>query len=193
MDSRSVIKGELDQAQAVLASVLSDESLLALVENAASVMIDAINDGKKILTCGNGGSHCDAMHFAEELLGRFRDNRPPLPAICASDPSYLSCVANDYGFEHVFSRFVEGVGTSGDVLLVISTSGKSPNVINAAQAGREKGLTVVALTGNDGGELAQHADIEIRVPHSGYADRIQEVHIKVIHILILLIEKSVLT
>lgn len=142
-----------------------------------------------MLSCGNGGSHCDAMHFAEELTGRYRENRPGYPAIAISDVSHISCVGNDFGFNDIFSRYVEAVGREGDVLLGISTSGNSANVIKAIAAAREKGMKVITLTGKDGGKMAGTADIEIRVPHFGYADRIQEIHIKVIHILIQLIEK----
>ena len=155
-------------------------------------MAEAIRSGHKIISCGNGGSHCDAMHFAEELSGRYRDDRRALPAIAVSDISHLTCVGNDYGFEFIFSRFVEGLGQAGDVLLGISTSGNSANVIRAVEAARAKGMKVVILSGKDGGKLAGQADVEIRVPHFGYADRIQEVHIKIIHILILLIEKMTL-
>ena len=154
-------------------------------------MASAIESGHKIIACGNGGSHCDAMHFAEELSGRYRENRRALPALAISDPSHLSCVSNDYGFEHVFSRYVEALGQAGDVLLAISTSGNSVNVLRAVEVARERGLSVVLLSGKDGGKLAGRADVEIRVAHAGYADRIQEVHIKVIHTLILLIEKLV--
>ena len=133
---------------------------------------------------------CDAMHFAEELTGKFREERSPIPAVSISDPSHLTCVGNDYGFDAIFSRYVESVGNTGDVLLAISTSGKSTNVIRAAEEANRKGIKVVALTGKDGGELSDLCDIEIRVPHFGYSDRIQEIHIKVIHILILLIEKN---
>ncbi len=133
---------------------------------------------------------CDAMHFAEELTGKFREERSPIPAVSISDPSHITCVGNDYGFDAIFSRYVESVGNTGDVLLAISTSGKSTNVIRAAEEANRKGIKVVALTGKDGGELSDLCDIEIRVPHFGYSDRIQEIHIKVIHILILLIEKN---
>jgi D-sedoheptulose 7-phosphate isomerase len=132
------------------------------------------------------------MHFAEELTGRYRDNRKAIAAICVSDPSHISCVSNDYGYEFVFSRYIEALGNKGDVLLGISTSGNSPNIIKAAQTAKEKGMKVIILSGKDGGNLAPLADIELRVPHFGYADRIQEVHIKIIHILILLIEKEVI-
>ena len=129
------------------------------------------------------------MHFAEELTGRFRENRPGYPAIAISDPSHLSCVSNDFGYEYVFSRYLEAVGAKGDVLLGISTSGNSGNILKAVEAAREKGMTVILLSGKDGGKMAGMADVEIRVPHFGYADRIQEVHIKAIHIMIQLVEK----
>ena len=128
------------------------------------------------------------MHFAEELTGRYRENRPGYAGIAISDPSHLSCVSNDFGYEFVFSRYLEAVGRRGDVLLAISTSGNSANVLRAMQVAKEKGIHCVALTGKDGGKMAAMADVEIRVPHFGYADRIQEVHIKVIHLLIQLIE-----
>ena len=133
---------------------------------------------------------CDAMHFAEELSGRYRNNRPALAAVSISDPSHLSCVANDYGYDHVFSRYIEGLGQSGDVLLGISTSGNSKNVILALEAAKAKGIQTIVLTGKDGGELAKIADLEIRAPFSHFADRAQEIHIKVIHAFILGIEKS---
>jgi len=154
-------------------------------------MGNAIKSGGKIISCGNGGSHCDAMHFAEELTGKYRDARKALPAICISDASHISCVGNDYGYEFIFSRYLEALGNKGDVLLGISTSGNSGNVLNALQVARDKGMKTVVLTGNKGGKIGPLADVEIRVPHLGYADRIQEIHIKVIHILILLIEKQV--
>lgn len=191
MELRSLITGQLNEAAQVLQSFINDPAQLDRVEQAAGLMVQAINSGGKIISCGNGGSHCDAMHFAEELTGRYRDNRRALPAICISDPSHITCVGNDYGFEYIFSRYIEALGNQGDVLLGISTSGNSANVINAARAAKEKGMKVITLSGNEGGKLAPLADVEIRVPHKGYADRIQEVHIKIIHILILLIEKQV--
>ena len=154
------------------------------------MIANAFKAGNKVIACGNGGSHCDAMHFAEELTGRYRENRPALPAIAISDPSHLSCVANDFGFNYVFSRYIEGLGQSGDVLVGISTSGQSQNIYNAMQAAKAKGMSVIALTGKDGGKIAPLADVEVRVPHFGFADRIQEIHIKVIHIFIQLIEQE---
>ncbi|EKT59403.1 D-sedoheptulose 7-phosphate isomerase [Providencia sneebia] len=187
---QDLIRGELSEAADTLAQFLNDEKNINAIEDAAVLLANSFKAGGKVLSCGNGGSHCDAMHFAEELTGRYRDNRPAYPAIAISDVSHLSCVSNDFGYEFVFSRFIEGVGREGDVLLGISTSGNSGNIIKAISAAREKGMKVITLTGKDGGKMAGTADIEIRVPHFGYADRIQEIHIKVIHILIQLIEKE---
>ena len=130
----------------------------------------------------------DAMHFAEELTGRFRGDRPALPAMAISDPTHLTCVANDFGFEYVFSRYVEAHGKAGDVLLAISTSGNSENIVKAVDAAHCKGMLVIGLTGKDGGKMKNMCDVNICVPWNGYSDRIQEIHIKVIHILIEQIE-----
>jgi D-sedoheptulose 7-phosphate isomerase len=162
------------------------------IAHAAAIMASSILTGGKVISCGNGGSLCDAMHFAEELTGRFRLNRRPLPAIAISDPSHITCVGNDYGFDAIFSNYVDALGNQEDVLLCISTSGNSENIIKAAESAKKKGIKVVALTGKDGGKLATLADVEIRVAHHGFSDRIQEIHIKVIHILVLLIEQKVL-
>lgn len=182
------IKDELKQAAAVLDQFLSDEKNIQLIEQAALLLANSFKQGGKVISCGNGGSHCDAMHFAEELTGRYRENRPGFPAIAISDPSHISCVGNDFGFDHIFSRYIEAVGQSGDVLFCLSTSGNSKNILNAINVAKNKNIKVIALTGKDGGKIANLADIEIRVPHFGYADRIQEVHIKIIHILMMLIE-----
>ena len=192
MEFQNIISQELREAHTVLETFLNDPVQIEKIEKAASLMADAISNNHKIISCGNGGSHCDAMHFAEELTGRYRDDRRSLPAIAISDVSHLSCVSNDFGFEFVFSRFVEGLGQSGDVFLGLSTSGNSANIIRAVEAAKAKGMKVVILSGKDGGKLAGQADVEIRVPHFGYADRIQEIHIKVIHIFMLLIEKMVI-
>ncbi|MBL3656764.1 D-sedoheptulose 7-phosphate isomerase [Fulvivirga sediminis] len=191
MSNLQLIKQELLQASDVLDDFLTDTTNIQKIESAANLFVESFKKGGKAISCGNGGSHCDAMHFAEELTGRFRDERKPLPAVAISDSSHITCVGNDYGYDKVFSRFVEALGTENDVLLAISTSGNSRNIIEAARVARANGVKVVALTGNGGGELGEMADLEIRVPHYGYADRIQEVHIKVIHILIMLIEKMV--
>nr|WKN37581.1 D-sedoheptulose 7-phosphate isomerase [Tunicatimonas sp. TK19036] len=188
---RDIIQQEFQEATQVLTTFWQDEERIAAIEQAATLFANTIREGGKIMSCGNGGSHCDAMHFAEELSGRYRENRSALPALAISDPSHLSCVSNDFGYEQVFSRFIEGLGKPEDALLAISTSGNSPSILEAVKAARTKGMKIVTLTGKDGGKLAGQADVEICVPHFGYADRIQEIHIKVIHILILLIEKQV--
>ncbi|MBB3698061.1 D-sedoheptulose 7-phosphate isomerase [Flammeovirga yaeyamensis] len=189
-DFKSLIEGELKEAQTVLEKFLSDENNIHSIEKAADLLVDSFKNDGKVISCGNGGSHCDAMHFAEELTGRYREDRPSIGAIAISDASHLSCVSNDYGFEYVFSRYLQGVGRKGDVLFVLSTSGNSQNIVNAIDVAKEKGIKVIALTGKDGGKMAGLADVEIRVPHFGFADRIQEIHIKVIHIIIQLIEKK---
>ncbi|OKL41217.1 D-sedoheptulose 7-phosphate isomerase [Pontibacter flavimaris] len=186
----TTILAELTQAQDVLTAFLSDAQNIASIEKAAEAMAASIQNGGKILSCGNGGSMCDAMHFAEELTGRYRNDRRALPAISISDASHMSCVGNDYGYEYVFSRYLEALGNNGDVLLAISTSGNSGNVLRAAETAKAKGIKVVGLTGKDGGKLAPLCDVEVRVPHFGYADRVQEIHIKVIHIFILLLEQK---
>jgi D-sedoheptulose 7-phosphate isomerase len=190
MELIDIITGEFSEAQNVLSKFIADSQNFETIANAAKLMSDSLKNGSKIISCGNGGSHCDAMHFAEELSGRYRGDRKSLAAIAISDVSHISCVGNDYGFDFVFSRFVEGLGNQGDVLLAISTSGNSQNIVNAVEAARLKGLKVILLTGKDGGKLHGKADVEIIVPHFGFADRIQEIHIKVIHCLILLIEKQ---
>jgi D-sedoheptulose 7-phosphate isomerase len=186
----SIIREHLTQAHDLLTIVLNDESFLASVDAATEAMVKSLKNDGGIYSCGNGGSMCDAMHFAEELSGRYRDNRPAYRAMSISDPSHLSCVGNDYGFDYVFSRFIEGIGRPGDVLVGITTSGNSKNVLLAAKAAKEKGMIVVGLTGKNGGEMSALCDVEIRVPWFEYADRIQEIHIKVIHSLIAGIEKG---
>nr|WP_321271173.1 D-sedoheptulose 7-phosphate isomerase [uncultured Tolumonas sp.] len=187
---QEIIKQELVTAQQALADFIADAENINAIEQAAKLIAASLRDGGKVMSCGNGGSHCDAMHFAEELTGRYREDRPGYAGIAISDPSHLSCVSNDYGYQYVFSRYLEAVGRSGDVMLGISTSGNSGNIITAIEAAKNKGIKVVTLTGKDGGKMAGMADVEIRVPYFGYADRIQEIHIKVIHILIMLIEKE---
>lgn len=184
------IESHFAEAASVLEQFRRDAGNLAAVERSGDLMVAALKAGGKVISCGNGGSMCDAMHFAEELSGKFRDDRPPIAAISISDPAHLSCVGNDHGYEQVFARFVQALGRPGDVLLAISTSGNSPNVVRAVDAAKQRGMQVVGLTGNHGGKLAALCDVEVRVPHSGYADRVQEVHIKVIHALIDHIERA---
>jgi D-sedoheptulose 7-phosphate isomerase len=184
------IAAHFEEAQEVLKKFNSAENHDKIAQ-AAKAMSQAIVNGKKIISCGNGGSMCDSMHFAEELTGRYRNNRKAIPAISISDPSHMSCVSNDFGFEFVFSRFIEAFGQEGDVLLAISTSGNSGNVLNAIEAAKAKKMIVVGLTGKDGGKMKDLCDLEIRAPYSEFADRAQEIHIKVIHCLIDSIEEMI--
>lgn len=188
MQNLEQIKANFTEAENILEEFIGNEKNFESIVLAAKLMSESINSGGKIISCGNGGSMCDAMHFAEELSGRFRENRRALPALSISDPSHISCVANDYGYDFVFSRYIEALGKNGDVLLVISTSGNSKNVLEAIRAAKECGMKVVGLTGKGGGKMADLCDVEIRAPHSDYADRAQEIHIKVIHSLIQSIE-----
>ena len=185
------IYNDLKEASEVLAKFMGDPQNLKAVKDAGDLLVRSLKEGKKVLSCGNGGSLSDAMHFAEELTGRFRDDRKPMPAMAISDPSHMSCVANDFGYDHVFSRVVEAMGQKGDVLLAISTSGNSKNVLNAIQAAKKNGMKVIGLTGKGGGEMAKICDVEVRAPHTAYSDRAQEIHIKVIHTLIHYIEENI--
>lgn len=184
------IRVNLVEAREALDHLINNDGELGNIQAAAALLIDALRCGQRVISCGNGGSMCDAMHLAEELSGRFRDDRPAMAAVAISDPSYISCVANDYGYEQVFARFVEGNGVAGDILFAISTSGNSPSVVLAAQAARAKGLKVIGLTGRPGSQLAHHADVCMCTSAGRYADRVQELHIKVIHILIELVERA---
>lgn len=176
----------LDELRRFLASPDGAEAIAA----GGETMARALASGHKILSCGNGGSLCDATHFAEELTGRYRTDRRPWPAIAINDPAYLTCVANDYDYKSVYARYVDGVGQPGDVLLAISTSGHSPNVLAACEAAKAKGLAVVALTSDTDNPLRQLADVAVCAPKSRYSDRIQEIHIKAIHIMIEVIEET---
>ncbi|MDR3696484.1 D-sedoheptulose 7-phosphate isomerase [Mucilaginibacter sp.] len=190
MPHLDTIKNNFYEAQNVLEDFISDEKNWGDMEAAGKLFVTAIRNGNKIISCGNGGSMCDAMHFAEELTGRFRENRPALPAFALSDAAHITCVTNDFGFEHIFSRSITALGSAGDVLLAISTSGNSANVIHAAKAAKTKGILVVALTGKDGGLLGGMADVVLSAPQSQYSDRVQEIHIKIIHSLVQYIELS---
>lgn len=185
----NIIESDLAQARDTLNKFIENKVELDKIKSAAMIISESFDKGKKVIACGNGGSHCDAMHFAEELTGRYRENRKGLPAIAISDPSYMSCVGNDFGFDLIFSRFVESMGNCGDILFAISTSGNANNIVNAISSAKEKGMFIIVLTGgNDNSKISGMANIEIKVPHIGYADRIQEVHIKIIHIIINIIE-----
>lgn len=184
------IADQFQEAARILHLFNSDPKNFEAIESAGKLLVSSFQNEGKVLSCGNGGSMCDAMHFAEELTGRYRDDRPSIGAISMSDVSHMSCVSNDYGYDFVFSRYLEGVGRKGDVLLAISTSGNSKNVINAINVAKEKGIKVIGLTGKDGGKMASLCDVEIRAPKSDFADRAQEIHIKVIHSLIDYVERN---
>lgn len=186
-----VVKENLVQSKSALDTLFEDEDKQKQIAEIGIFLADSLKADGKIMSCGNGGSMCDAMHFAEELTGRFRDNRPGMAAIAISDPSHISCVGNDYGYDKIFSRYVEAVGKKGDVLLAISTSGTSKNVLAAAKAAKEKGIKVVGLSGKPSTELEKNSDFYLWLDgKTGYADRVQELHIKVLHTWIDIIERS---
>lgn len=187
-----LILNSLTEASLLLNEFVSKKENIENIRKAGDIMAEAIGNGKTLFSCGNGGSLCDAMHFAEELTGRFRQNRRPLSAIAISDPSHITCVGNDYGFDYIFSKYIEANGNPGDVLLAISTSGNSANVIEAVKMAKERGMRVIALTGKEGGVVGTMSDVEIRVAWNKFSDRIQEIHIKIIHILIEYIENKIL-
>lgn len=184
----SLIEDNLEEARRVLEMFIADETNKQAISIAGDAMVEAILSGNKIFSCGNGGSSCDSAHFAEEMTGRFRNERRSLPAIAINDASHITCTANDYGYESIFSRFIEGLGKEGDILLAISTSGNSNNIIKAAEVAHTMGMKVISLTGKNGGSLRTLSDVNINVAHNHWADRVQEVHIKIIHILIDYIE-----
>ena len=183
-----LIKHSLQEAHEELVTFMSDDANIAAIAEAGHIMSETLKQGGKIISCGNGGSLCDATHFAEELTGRYRFNRRSLPAIAINDPAYMTCVGNDCSFEDIYRRYVEGVGQAGDALLAISTSGNSENILWAVEAAHEKGMKVIGLTSEGGNKLSAVADVAVCAPRSAFSDRIQEIHIKVIHILIQLIE-----
>ena len=187
---KELIRISLIEAEQTLASFLADEKTIESIAQAADSCSTSLRNGHKIISCGNGGSLCDATHFAEELTGRYRNNRRPLPAIAINDPAYMTCTGNDFSFNDVFSRYIEGVGCDGDVLLAISTSGNSANIVRAAQQAKAQGMKVIALTSKGLNKLAEVADIAICAPKAAHSDRIQEIHIKVIHTLIQAIESE---
>jgi D-sedoheptulose 7-phosphate isomerase len=189
MSDVAAVRSALQEASDSLARLLADNAMLDRIAQAGALLADTFVSGGRAYSCGNGGSMCDAMHFAEELTGRFRDNRPGYAALAISDPGHLTCVGNDYGYDQVFARFIQAHGRKGDVLLAITTSGTSRNVVAAAQAAKGLGMKVIALTGRAGTPITGLADIALVTPGGRYADRVQELHIKVIHILIELVER----
>ena len=188
---KEIIAQSLHEHLSVAERFVNNPETVAAIEAAARMIAGAIKAGGKVLTCGNGGSLCDATHFAEELTGRFRDSRNPLPAMAINDPAHITCVTNDYSFEEIFARDVEALGRPGDVLCGFSTSGTSKNVVAAARVAREKGMKVVGFTKAGDTPLAQLSDALIAVPHKGYSDRIQEMHITAVHIIIEAVEQLV--
>ena len=190
MTAQDVVLTNLKQSQLALEQLLASPETLANIAAAAEVIGKSFEGGGRVFSCGNGGSMCDAMHFAEELSGRYRNDRRALPAVSISDPSHISCVGNDYGYDFIFSRYLEAHARGGDVLLGISTSGKSANVIKAAEYAKANGVQVITLTGKADSVLGRLADVDVvTLGTSGYADRVQELHIKVIHSLIELVER----
>ncbi len=188
--SADPIRASFVEAQKTLDAFLSDPVHLASVQQFAEAAGATLKAGGLLMSCGNGGSMCDAMHFAEEWTGRFRGNRSALSAIAFSDPSQLTCIANDFGYDEVFARSVEAYGKKGDLLVAISTSGNSPNILRAVEVAKERGITVVGLLGKGGGKLKDQVDIPIIVPVADTSDRIQEIHIKVLHIAIEAVERA---
>lgn len=182
-----------ESSEAILKEVdlfWNNPKTIDVIEQAATLLSEALKNGNKIISCGNGGSLCDAMHFAEELTGRYRKNRASLPAIAINDPAYITCVGNDFAFDEIYSRYVEGVGNEGDVLLAISTSGNSMNIVKAAESARLKKMKTLVLTSTGNNSLSPLGDVVVVAPKVAYSDRIQEIHIQVIHILIQAIEKQ---
>ncbi len=189
---KNSILNTLKDAAKILDEFLTNSDNIARIASAVEIMSSSLEDGKKIIACGNGGSLCDVTHFCEELTARFRKNRRALAAIAINDPAFITCAVNDFAPEDVFARYVEALGNSGDVLLAISTSGNSENVLRAARQAKSCGMKIVAMTGKSGGKLGEFADVEIRAPYSEYSDRAQEIHIKVIHILVQEIENALI-
>lgn len=180
-DPMKRIQQHFEESAQLAQQLLGDKAFLEAMQQGAELLVEALGSGHKILTCGNGGSMCDAMHMAEELSGKYREDRIPFAALAMSDASALTCIGNDYGFDQVFSRQTQALGKPGDVLVCISTSGNSQNVLQAARKAKELGMHVLSLTGNGGGALGDLSDVDVSVPWSGFADRVQEVHIRCIH------------
>ncbi|MCC6138524.1 MAG: D-sedoheptulose 7-phosphate isomerase [Bdellovibrionaceae bacterium] len=190
MTPLEVWKTSLSDAQTVLNEFVNQPTTWDLLTKFSNLLISSYKKGGKILICGNGGSHCDALHFAEELTGRYRKDRKPLGALALGEASHVTCVSNDYGFQYIFSRQVEALGRTGDALIGLSTSGNSPNVIEAFKVAKSMGFPTVALLGKGGGELAKIADLAIVVP-GVTSDRIQELHMLMLHTVIETVEREI--
>lgn len=188
MTTKDIINS-IEESKVGLSNILNDNDLIEKIENASELIFNTIRNQSMIFSCGNGGSMCDAMHFSEELSGRFRENRRGLPSVAISDPSFLTCVANDYGFEYVFSRFIEANAKKGDLLLAISTSGKSKNIIKACEYCKKNSIKLITLTGVKESQASNYADIDLCTPNGKYSDRVQELHTLLIHIIVELVEK----
>lgn len=186
---KAAIESSLREARSALDQLLANPSALDTIERGAALLVDVFENKGRVFACGNGGSMCDAMHFAEELTGRYRQDRAALPATAISDAGHLTCVGNDHGFDQVFSRYLEAHGRAGDCLLALSTSGTSKNIIRAAQAAQALGMRVIVLSGRPSPALEPLSSVYINTPGGAYADRVQELHIKILHILIELIER----
>ncbi len=184
------VENSLNEAQCALNRFTENKAQIANIYTAIELLVQSIQNGGRIFSCGNGGSLCDAMHFAEELTGRYRKNRAPLPGVAISDPSHICCVGNDFGYEHIFSRYIDAHGNSSDCLVGLSTSGKSRNVIEAIKVAKRKGMKVIFLTGNLNSEISDICDVQIVAEGFDWADRVQEIHIKILHIFIEGIERA---
>jgi len=183
------IESSLHEASAALDALLRNPQALGAVETAAALLIETFERRGRVFSCGNGGSMCDAMHFAEELTGRYRLDRGALAATAISDAGHLTCVGNDLGYEHVFSRYLEAHGREGDCLVALSTSGTSKNIIRSAEMAKSLGMSVISLSGRPSESLSSLSTVYVCTPCGVFADRVQELHIKVLHILIELVER----
>jgi D-sedoheptulose 7-phosphate isomerase len=189
MTTLDPFRAALDEARAVLDAFLADPECAAACAQFVEAAHATLAAGGTLYACGNGGSMCDAMHFAEEWTGRFRGDRRPLPAVAFSDPGHLTCIANDFGYDQVFARQVRAHCGERDTLVALSTSGSSPNMLEACRAGRDVGATVVGLLGKGGGAMRDLCDVAVVVPLATTSDRIQEIHIKVLHAVIEAVER----
>ncbi|MFI4853279.1 MAG: D-sedoheptulose 7-phosphate isomerase [Candidatus Makana argininalis] len=186
---KNLIVNELNESLFILNKFIKNNNNIKLIEKAAKIIANTFKSGCKIISCGNGGSHCDSMHLSEELMGFYREYRCGYPSISICDSSYISCVSNDLNYSKIFSRYIDTIGKKGDLLIALTTSGNSKNIINAVNVAKKKKIKVIIFTGNYGYKIKKDIDLEICINHIGYADRIQEMHIKIIHIIILIVEK----